>query len=398
MIQKIKNLKHFLVALLAVLYYRYPGRHLTVIGVTGTDGKTTTVNLIYHLLNNAGLKTGMISTVGAKIGKKKIKTGFHVTTPSSIKIQRLLRQMVNRGIEYLVLETTSHGLDQHRLWGCNFRIGVITNVSHHEHLDYHRTFKNYLKAKAKLFRGVAEAVLNRDDESYQFLKKRTKARIITYGLKKGADLTPKTFPFKTELPGEYNQANCLAAMAVAKILKLPDEKIRQGLLSFSPVKGRLEAIKAGQNFKVLVDFAHTPRAFEKVIPVVRQMTPGQIIHVFGCTGDRDRSKRPIMGETAAKLSDKIILTHEDTYSEDPAKIINEIEPGVKKGGKIFGKTYWKVSDRKQAIRMAVNMAQKGDTVLLTGVGHQTTLNLGGKEVPWSDQKEAMKAIRERKND
>jgi UDP-N-acetylmuramoyl-L-alanyl-D-glutamate--2,6-diaminopimelate ligase len=394
-VRKLKNWYHFLVALLAVVYYYYPARKLTVIGVTGTDGKTTTVNLIYHLLTSAGLKAGMISTIRAKIGEKKVETDFHVTTPNSIKVQRLIHSMANQGIQYLVLEATSHGLDQHRLLGCNFKIGVITNVTH-EHLDYHKTYKNYLKAKAKLFHGVEHAVLNADDYSYGFLKQNArKAEIISYKLKGKADLTLKTFPFKTKLPGEYNQTNCLAAIAVGRIIGLSDQVIKKAMASFPPIKGRLEEVKVGQSFKVLVDFAHTPGAFEKVIPTVRQMTSGKIIHVFGCTGDRDKSKRPVMGETAARLSDKIILTHEDTYSEDPEKIISEIEPGVKKGGKVLGKSYWKVSDRKQAIRKAVNMAKKGDAVLLTGVGHQTTLNIGGQEVPWSDQEEARKAIKEK---
>lgn len=391
----VNQTKHLFLASLAALYYCYPARNLVVIGVTGTDGKTTTVNLIYHLLTSVGLKTGMISTVGAKIGEKKIKTGFHVTSPRPWKIQALLRLMLDQGINYVVLEATSLALVQHRLLGCNFKVGVMTNISH-EHLDYHRTFKNYLKAKAKLFRGVKHAVLNCEDQSYSFLKKRIKGKVITYGLKEG-DLNLKSFPFKTKLLGEFNQLNCLAAVGVGRALKIADGKIKKALLFFPPVKGRMEEINEGQNFRVLIDFAHTPAAFEKVIPVVRGLTKGEIIHVFGCTGERDRSKRPIMGATAAKLSDKIILTHEDTYNEKPEKILGEIEPGVKKGGKVLGKTYWKVEKRGEAIRKAIKMAKAGDTVLITGVGHQMSLNLGGQEVSWSDQEEARKAIKEKLN-
>jgi len=395
--QIVNTFKHLPLAFLAVLYYRYPARQLTVIGVTGTDGKTTTVNLINHLLTTAGFKTGMISTVGAKIGRRKIKTGFHVTTPNPWKIQALMRSMVDQGVKFLVLEATSMGLVQHRLLGCRFQIGVITNVTH-EHLDYHRTYQNYLKAKAKLFARVKYAVLNRDDRSYSYLaarlKKKRRVKIVTYGLIKPADLTPKTFPFQTKLLGKFNQSNCLAAIAVAQILQIPDRVIRKALLSFKPVKGRLEEIKTGQNFRVLVDFAHTPHAFEVVIPAVRRITPGRIIHVFGCTGSRDPSKRPLMGEIAARLSDKIILTHEDTYFENPDQIIAAIERGVKKEGKVLNRDYWLVPDRKKAIRKAVGMARSGDTVLITGVGHQTTLNLGGREVPWSDQKEVRAALKE----
>jgi len=394
-IQKLKNFKHLLTALFALSLYRYPAKNLKVIGVTGTDGKTTTVNLVYHLLNEAGLRVMMISTLGAKIGKKKIKTGYHITTPEPLKIQRLLQQAVEEKIEYAVLEATSHGLDQFRLLGCHFMVGVVTNVTN-EHLDYHRSWKNYLQAKAKLFQGVKYAVLNKNDRSFDFLRLKAeeeKAKIITYALDGQADFTLKSFPFKTRLIGEFNQLNCLAALAVAKIFKIPDQKIRQALWSFKPLKGRLEEIKSKKGFKVFVDFAHTPAAFKQVIPTVRKLTRGRIIHVFGCTGDRDWQKRPVMGELAAKLSDLIILTHEDTYLEAPEKIIGEIEPGVKRGGKILGKTYWKLTRREEAIKKAIEMAQKGDSVLITGVGHQLSLNIGGQEVPWSDQEKVKKALK-----
>ncbi len=349
------------------------------------------VHLIEHLLKFAGKKVTMISTVSAP--------GFHVTTPDSWQLQKFLRKAIDEGKKHVVLEATSHGLDQHRLFGCHFRIGVMTNVTH-EHLDYHQTYNDYLRAKARLFEGVKWAVLNRDDKSYPYLKskiKYQKSRIIAYGIKSKADLTPKIFPFKTNLLGEFNLYNCLAAIAVARVLRIPDKKIRQALLAFKPVKGRMEEIDEGQNFRIFIDFAHTPNAFKQILPAAREVTGGEIIHVFGCTGDRDRSKRPVMGEISAQFSDKIILTHEDTYSEKPKKIIGEIEPGVQKGGKVLGKSYWKAYQRKKAIEKAVKMAKKGDTVLLTGVGHQTSLNLGGQEVPWSDQEEVKKILR-RKND
>lgn len=376
-------------AILAAAFYRFPAKQLFVIGVTGTDGKSTVVHLISHILKTAGKKVAMISTVSAP--------GFHVTTPDSWQLQRFLGKMVNQGKEYIVLEATSHGLDQHRLWGCYFQISAITNVTH-EHLDYHRTWKNYLAAKARLFHGVKWAVLNRDDVSYQSLVVKLSrcpaVQIITYGIKKKADVTLKTFRFRTKLPGEYNLYNCLAAIAVAKILKIPDEKIRQAILSFPPVKGRMEVIDEGQDFKVIIDFAHTPNAFKQVLATARAMTKKRLIHVFGCTGERDRVKRPIMGEISARFSDKIIITHEDTYREDLRQIINEIEPGVKKSGKVLGRDYWLIEERGEAIKKAIEMAKKGDLVLITGVGHQTSLNMGGREVPWSDQKTVRKILKE----
>jgi UDP-N-acetylmuramoyl-L-alanyl-D-glutamate--2,6-diaminopimelate ligase len=397
-IRKIKNLKHLLVALFATLYYRQPARKLFVIGVTGTDGKTTTVNLIDDILTSAGFKTAKISTMGAEIGDQRISTGFHVTTPSPLRIQRLMRKAVRDKVKFFIVEVTSHGLDQHRLLGCNFRTAVITNITH-EHLDYHGSYENYLKTKAKLFRNARYAVLNADDSSYKPLLgviKEEMTSILSYGIKNKAYLTPKSFPFKTKLKGDFNVYNCLAAIAVAKIFEVPDKVIRKALLNFVPLKGRFEEIRAGQWFRVIVDFAHTPGAFKQLLPAVRKITKGEIIHVFGCTGDRDKAKRPVMGKTAAELADKIILTHEDTYREKPEKIVKGIEPGVIKAGKVLNKNYWKVLDRSEAIKKAIKMAKKDDTVLITGVGHQISLNLGGKEVPWSDQEEVKKAIKDRR--
>lgn len=380
-IRELKNIYHLLRAVLAVVWFRYPGREVFVIGVTGTDGKTTTVHLIDYILRTAGKKTAMISTVSAP--------GFHVTTPDSWQLQRFLRQAVDAGKKYVILEATSHGLDQFRLWGCHFQMGVLTNVTH-EHLDYHRTGEKYLRAKARLFQGVKYAILNKDDDSYEKLKtKNKKQKIISYAIKNKADVTIKNFPFKTKLLGEFNQSNCLAAIAATRTLGIDEAKIRQALVDFPGVSGRLEEVKSAsgrRKFKVFVDFAHTPNAFQQVLPTIRQITKGQLIHVFGCTGDRDKSKRPLMGEISASWADKIILTHEDTYREDIDQIINQIEPGVKKTGKKPGQDYWRVKSRRQAIKKALRMAKFNDTILITGVGHQTSLNLGGRESAWSDQK------------
>lgn len=393
MVRRLKNFYHFFQAVLAVLYYRYPASSLKVIGVTGTDGKTTTVHLIAQILREANLKTAYISTVGAKIQDSEIDTGFHVTTPNPWALQKLLRKMVDKHLEYLVLEATSHGLDQHRLFGCRFQIGVLTNVTH-EHLDYHRTFQKYLEAKMKLFKRVKKAILNKDDPSFSQFKREVEkggGEVISYGLKDG-DFTPKTFPFKTNLEGEYNLSNCLAAIAVAKSLKIEDEVIRKGLLGFTGITGRLEEINEGQNFKIFVDFAHTPNSLLKTLEALREKKgkSQRLMVVFGCAGLRDRQKRPLMGKIATDLADLVILTAEDPRTEDLSQIIEEIS----KGCPDF-KNLYKIPDRKEAIEFALKEAKRGDLVVICGKGHEKSMCFGTKEIPWSDQEEVRKILRKR---
>ncbi len=390
---------HFPLAVLAVIYFRYPAGNLRVVGVTGTDGKTTTATLIHHLLIKDGKKTALITTVSAKIGDEEVSTGFHVTSPHPWKLQSLLRKIVDRGYEFVVLEATSHGLAQHRLWGSNFFLGVITNVTP-EHLDYHQTYKHYLAAKAKLFKGVRIAVLNRDDKSYQYLitgHKSPNTKYVTYGLKKGADFTPKTFKFKTKLPGEYNQYNCLAAIAAASALGLAEEKIKQGIQSFKGIEGRMEAIDEGQDFQVYVDFAHTPNALEQVLKTLKaQLSPDKkLIAVFGCAGLRDKKKRPKMGAIAAKIAGMVVLTAEDPRTEDVNQIISQMAQGCLKSGGIEGKTFYKIPDRQEAIRFAIEKADKNDIVVICGKGHEKSMCFGQTEYPWSDQREVKRALKER---
>ena len=407
MIRKLKNLGHLCWAVLANIYWRFPSKKLKVIGVTGTDGKTTTIHLIHHILKTAGKKADLISTVSAP--------GFHTTTPNPWILQKLLRQMVGRGIKYVVLEATSHGLDQHRLWGVKFHIGIVTNITH-EHLDYHKTYENYLAAKAKLFRGVKFAILNRDDKSFSYLNSQSLIRnsqLITYGIKNKADFTPETFPFETLLPGEYNQYNCLAAIAVTSALGIPPEKIRKAVASFKGVVGRMEEINEGQDFKVIVDFAHTPNGLENTLKTLREeiskKKEGRLIAVFGCAGLRDVAKRPMMGEIAAWLADVSVLTAEDPRTEDVNEIINQIAQGCLKAGAkeknlsnwsdwsfLGEKVFLRIPDRRQAIRFAIQkLAKKKDVVVICGKGHEQSMCYGKTEYPWSDQKEARKALREK---
>ena len=329
----VNSLFHFPSALLAVLYYRYPAKSLKVIGVTGTDGKTTTSSLIYSILKQANYKVALISTVSAKIGENELATGLHVTSPSPWELQRLLRLIVDKGFKYVVLESTSHGLAQHRLLGCNFFMGVVTNITH-EHLDYHKTWNNYLSSKAKLFKQTKYNILNKDDKSFKILKKLIGKNIITYGLNQ-ADYSVKKTIFKTQLIGEFNILNCLAAYAVADLLKVNKITIQKAIADFKGVIGRMEEIKMGQNFKVFVDFAHTPNGLKNALQALKQLPHHKLIAVFGCAGLRDPSKRPMMGKIACQLANKVVLTAEDPRTEKVDDIISQIINGCDNKNKIY---------------------------------------------------------------
>ncbi len=411
--------------LLWAAWYGWPARSLKIIGVTGTDGKTTTANLIYHLLKSAGKEVGLISTINARIGNKSYDTGFHVTNPEPELLQKFLRKMADNGVQYAVIEVTSHGIDQERISGIDFAVAVITNVTH-EHLDYHKTFKKYLAAKGRLFRRAKVSVLNRDDYSYGYLQKVPRGKIITYGLNGQADfraaninlkgegsnfvLHPYNLKINLSLPGRYNVANCLAAVAVASKLQITPAKIKAALATFKGLTGRFEEISEGQPFRVIVDFAHTPNALEQVLKLISKgqipNSKSKVICVFGCAGERDKKKRPMMGKIAGKLADFSILTAEDPRREDVNGIIEQIAVGcletgakelsshqaVRSGGHFSGElsrsssTYFiKEPDRRKAIELAIKIARPGDLVLITGKGHEKSMCFGATEFPWSDQ-------------
>lgn len=384
--------KHLPLALFALWRYGFPSRQLKIIGVTGTDGKTTTVSLIYQLMREADFSVAMISTVSAKIDEEEIDTGSHVTSSDPELLQRLLRRIVNRGIKYVVLEVTSHGLDQFRLLGIDYEIGVVTNITH-EHLDYHKTFASYLEAKAKLFNHSKLAILNRDDQSYSFLAERVKARggqVISYGIKNQADFMPKTFLFKTSLPGEYNRYNVLAAIATASALGIDQEKVKKAVASFKGVVGRMEEIETDKDFRVIVDFAHTPNALEQVLKTLKDglNKSHRLIAVFGAAGLRDQTKRPMMGEIAGKLADLVVLTAEDPRTEKVEEICEQIAAGCRR----VGVEPTIISNRQEAIDFAIKSARRGDIVVVCGKGHEKSMCFGKKEYPWSDREAVKKAL------
>ncbi|MBI2028504.1 MAG: UDP-N-acetylmuramyl-tripeptide synthetase [Candidatus Levybacteria bacterium] len=404
MLQRIKNIYHLGNGILGNLRFGFPSHKLTVIGVTGTDGKTTTTSLIYHVLSTSGRNASMISSVGAVIGGREYDVGFHVTTPSSWALQKFIKE-AEKG--FLVLETTSHALDQFRVWGIKFDIGVLTNITH-EHLDYHKTYHKYVEAKAKLLEMSRVAIVNRDDKSYPLINSKfarlaakreiRNSKLITYGMKDNADLNPKKFPFKTNMIGEFNIYNSLAAIAVCRALGIPDEDIRTGLKSFKPPIGREEVVYK-KDFTVMIDFAHTPNAFEEILSSIKPSIKGRLIHVFGSAGLRDNTKRPIMGRVSSKYADIIVLTSEDPRSESVEKISDEIESGIKipnSKSQITNKSkiqIYKIPNRQEAIQFAIKIARKGDLVLTTGKSHEKSMNYGHGEVPWDEYSAVRKALK-----
>jgi UDP-N-acetylmuramoyl-L-alanyl-D-glutamate--2,6-diaminopimelate ligase len=407
-------------ALLAAAFHGFPGRKLRVIGVTGTDGKTTTVNLIWSVLRAAGDGAGLVSSVNAVIGDEEFDTGLHTTTPDALEVQAYLARMVEDGAEYAVLETTSHGLAQHRVTACDFDVAVVTNITR-EHLDFHRTFEEYREAKARLFRSLADsfrkpgvpkvAVLNVDDAaSFEYLGDIPADERLTYGVNLPADVravevevsaagtrftavTPQgDFAVGSQLPGQFNVYNALAAIAVALSQAIAVVHIQHGIRSVQQVTGRMERVDVGQRFQVLIDFAHTPNSLRSALVAARGMAVGRITVVFGCAGLRDREKRPVMGEIAGQLADRVVITAEDPRTEDLGQIMEQIAAGCEKAGRAEGSDYWRIGDRGQAIQFAVDMAGEGDLVLVTGKGHEKSMCFGTTEYPWSDHEAVRKAL------
>lgn len=393
MFQKIKNIFHYIQALLSALYFNFPSKSLTVIGVTGTDGKTTTVNMLFHILKTAGLKTSMVSSLGAQIGTKSLDTGFHVTTPSPFQIQKLLRKALDGGSQYFILEATSHGLEQNRLAFVKFDVAVVTNITS-DHMDYHKNWQNYATAKARLFKDCKYSVLNADDDSYNFLKNKVPGKVVGYSIRQKVDFSLGEFPFKSKFSEEYNLSNSLAAASAASLLGISKRKILSAIRSFPGVNGRMQEVRAGQKFEAIIDFAHTPNSLKKALVELKKkkLPKSKIIVVFGAAGERDKTKRPLMGEIAASLADVSIITAEDPRRENIDSITSQISKGFQKLKKILNVDYYQISDRSKAINFAVNLAETQDTVVFFGKGHEKSMCFGKKEYPWDETKEVKMAI------
>ncbi|MHB0967609.1 MAG: UDP-N-acetylmuramoyl-L-alanyl-D-glutamate--2,6-diaminopimelate ligase [Bellilinea sp.] len=406
-------------------FYDFPARKLTIIGVTGTDGKTTTSNLLYTILKHAGKRVGIISTVSAVIGDEVIDTGFHVTTPEAPDVQHYLAQMAAAGLTHVVLEATSHGLAQERVTACEFDIGVVTNITH-EHLDYHGSYEAYRVAKARLFQHLLEtvekpqgnprlAVLNYDDQSFGFLSDFTQTNKLSYGLDPHAMVhavdvcySPAGMQFTALFPdgqqaevhshlvGKYNVSNILAAMTAAVGgLGMSPQQAAAGVERLDLIPGRMEHILLGQDFTAIVDFAHTPNALKVTLETAREMTNGRVLAVFGSAGLRDREKRRMMAEISAQLADLTFLTAEDPRTESLDAILAEMAQSATEQGGVEGQTFWRVPDRREAIRIAINMAQPGDLVLALGKGHEQSMCFDVTEYPWDDRTAMRAALAER---
>jgi UDP-N-acetylmuramoyl-L-alanyl-D-glutamate--2,6-diaminopimelate ligase len=417
------------VSQLSAALFDYPSRKLKVVGVTGTDGKTTTSTLIHAILKAAGRKADVITTIRAEIGGEEYDTGFHVTTPEAFDVQRYLHRMVEAGTEIAVLETTSHALDQGRVACVDYDIAVVTNVTH-EHLDWHGSWEGYMAAKARLFEALngsyrkpgtpKVAVINADDRSYTWLKKIPADLQWVYGMDRNAQpdisvddieyapggtsfvvLTPiADIPVRVSLPGKHNIYNAMAAVGAALALGADKEAVQKGLASVEQIRGRMEWVREAEpfGFDMVVDFAHTPNALEQTLELARQIVQprnGRVIVVFGAAGLRDREKRGLMGHVAGRLADVAVITAEDPRTERVEEISAAIAMAMEAEGRTKGVDFYQVHDRAEAIDFAVRQARPGDIVLTCGKAHESSMCYGTDETPW-DEFAAVRAALARK--
>jgi len=403
-------------ALLSACFFNNPSTHLKMIGVTGTNGKTTTTNLISAILNASGQKVGLIGTICNKIGNRVLPVKH--TTPESTDLQQLLDEMVKDGVESCVMEVSSHALALSRVDGCEFDVSVFTNLTQ-DHLDFHRNMEEYLRAKLRLFseltvpgrKGkIKYGIINADDEAAGRFMTAASGPVYTFGVKNRADVCAADIEINArgvsftaigkwgrcslslKLTGLFNVYNALGAFTAAAVLGVPAGIIKDALENVEGVPGRFERIDIGQDFTVIVDYAHTPDGLENILKTARQIARGRLITVYGCGGDRDRSKRPLMGGIAARYSDFQIITSDNPRTEDPVKIIRDIEEGVRP---LAGKDKYTIEqDRREAIRLAVSMASEGDVVVIAGKGHEDYQIIGMEKLPFDDRRVAMAALEE----
>jgi UDP-N-acetylmuramoyl-L-alanyl-D-glutamate--2,6-diaminopimelate ligase len=398
-------------ALLAARFYGYPGHRLKLTGVTGTNGKTTTTYLLRAVYRRAGARVGLIGTVANWIGERKIPVTH--TTPESLDLQKILAEMAGAGVDTVVMEVSSHALALKRVAGCRFDTAVFTNLTQ-DHLDFHKDMQDYLGAKKILFEEAERvAVINGDDPAAPELRKacRGGVRVVTYGIREKADVTAEKIDvhrkgtsflawtpwgeaaLNLKLTGSFNVYNSLAALAAGGAAGIPLAAMAAALEEVAGVPGRFELVDRGQDFTVVVDYAHTPDGLENLLRTARQICTGRLVAVFGCGGDRDRTKRPLMGEIAARGSDLPVVTSDNPRTEDPLKIIADIEEGVRKVRRPGD--YVVLPDRRQAIRYAIGSASAGDVVVIAGKGHEDYQIIGTEKFPFDDREEAARALEER---
>ncbi len=417
-------------AQISAQFYGHPSSEVTLIGITGTNGKTTTAYLIESIFKAAGLKTGVIGTINYRYGDRLIPAS--VTTPESLDFQRILSEMVEDGVTSVVAEVSSHALDLKRVDSIRFNAGVFTNFTQ-DHLDYHKTMENYFNCKSRLFNELlpggnngrgSHAIINADDPSGKRLAKVTTANIVYYGVRNKAHIFPEdaqlsldgisaeiktpvgSYKARSPLIGEFNLYNILAATGVGVSQNISLEHIKAGIENLDRVPGRFERIGNREGINVVVDYAHTSDALERTLTTLKRLSTGRILTVFGCGGDRDRLKRPIMGAVSGKYSNLSIITSDNPRTEDPRVIIREIEEGIKKLGirehsstdsnlNCYQKGYITFVDRREAIKFAISMAGPQDTVLIAGKGHEDYQILGHRKSPFDDREVARNAIAER---
>ena len=401
--------------LVASNFYGAPSRQLRMVGVTGTNGKTTTSHLITAILYEAGYLTGILGTLYARWnGREEVLAH---TTPESVDLERFCRQVWDEGGKYVVMEVSSHALELARVDGIEFDVALFTNLTQ-DHLDYHKNLDNYLRAKLKLFAMLGDAsdklaVINADDPYCSDFAAAARCRVVSYGVERDAAVRARDikvsaegseftvvgagqeFDIKLNLAGLFNVYNALGAIALTLYEGISPEVIQKGLAKVSGVPGRFESVSCGQNFAVIVDYAHTPDGLENILKTARQLRPDRIITVFGCGGDRDRSKRPLMGEIAARYSDLCLVTSDNPRNEEPQAIIEDILPGVQK---VPDSRYQVIPDRREAIRQAVGLARPNDMVIIAGKGHEDYQIVKGKVLPFDDREVARDFLRGRSGD
>lgn len=412
---RIEPAGHLVESMVFATKYGFPGKKMHIIGVTGTNGKTTTSFMIHRMLVEAGIKAGLMTTVANGIGRDIVPQMAHTTTASAPELQKRLKDFSDKGVEWVVLETTSHALAQNRVWGVPYEVAVMTNVTH-EHLDYHKTFEAYVRAKRKLFDIASKhphgfGVINADDPSVQQFTDAVQSS-ETYGLENGqlkatevklegdgssyvAIAGEDRYQIRCNIPGEFNVYNSLAAVSVGRHLGLTSEQIERGIAALETVEGRMNTIDEGQAFSVIIDFAHTPDSFERLLSDLRKSTKGKLVAVFGSAGRRDEAKRWTQGEIAGKYCDEVVLTEEDDRDIDGNLILSQIAEGAERSGKVKEQDMFLVLDRPSAIKFAMSrVSAKDDVVILLGKGHEKTIERADGEHPWDEAAEVRNVLRQ----